>query len=101
MKTATDIIILLLILVFCWHGYQYRQTWFRIIPHLMWRICRDRGLLWQLLIFGSTVVGWLLFCHWINAHGWYATAAGAMLFAMALGLEAMRSAEERQKMEEK
>jgi hypothetical protein len=101
MKTGIDIIMLMLIGTLCWHGYQSRQTWLRMIPHLMWRICRNRGFLWQLLVFGSSMVGWLLLCHWINARGWYATAAGVMLLGMTLGLEAMRSAEERQKMEGK
>ncbi|MDQ6987764.1 MAG: hypothetical protein Q9M25_08175 [Mariprofundaceae bacterium] len=53
----------------------------------------------QFLSFGPLVVVWLLLCHWLNTHGWHATAASGMLVAMMLGLEAMRSAEERQKKE--
>jgi len=60
-------------------------------------LCRGRGPWLQLLLFGPVVVGWLLFCHWVNTHGWHATAAGGILFAMTVGLQAMRSVEEEQK----
>jgi len=97
MNTAIDFFLFLLIGGACWYGYHYRQAWFCMTPYLLWRLCRGRGPGRQLLVFGPTVVGWLLLCHWLNAHEWHATAAGGMLFAMTLGLEAMRSAEERQK----
>lgn len=92
-----DIAMLLLISFVSWRGYRDRQTWFRLIPHLIWTRCQGRSFLMQLLIFGPVIVGWLLLCHFVSTHGWQATAAGGMLFGMALALEALRSAEERQK----
>ncbi|TLS66132.1 hypothetical protein FE236_09175 [Mariprofundus erugo] len=98
MDTLLDISLFLLIAWLCWRGYNGRQSWLRMIPYLIWQQCQGRGMIRQLLVFAPVVVGWLLLCHWLNAHGWHATGAGGMLFAMTLGLDAMRSAEERQKM---
>jgi len=92
-----DVIVFIAICLILWRAYRERQLWFRMIPHVLYRQCRGRGFVQQLLIFGPLVVVWLLLCHWLNTHGWHASAAGGMLFAMMLGLEAMRSAEERQK----
>ncbi|PIP02318.1 MAG: hypothetical protein COW18_05135 [Zetaproteobacteria bacterium CG12_big_fil_rev_8_21_14_0_65_54_13] len=100
MSSVIDFTVLLLIGGICWRAYRYRQAWFCMIPYLLWQQCRNRSLVRQLLVFGPVVVGWLLLCHWLNAHAWPATAAGFMLFAMTVGLESMRSAEERQKMED-
>ncbi|MDX8406596.1 MAG: hypothetical protein R8K50_10680 [Mariprofundus sp.] len=97
MNSAIDFAMLSMICAICWRGYRYRQPWFCLLPHILWHKCRGRGLWRQLLLFGPVVVGWLLFCHYLNAHGWHATAAGGMVLAMTLGLEAMRRAEERQK----
>lgn len=99
MDTLLDISAFLLIAMLCWRGYQLRQNWFCLIPYLLWRQCQGRGVARQLLVFSPVVVGWLILCHWLNAHGWHATGAGGMLFAMTLGLDAMRSVEERQKKE--
>jgi len=94
---AVDLLLLTALVLLCWRGYSKRQTWLRLIPHLIWHQCKGRSILMQLLLFGPVVVGWLLFCHWLNTAGWHATGAGCILLAMTIGLEAMRSAEERQK----
>jgi len=97
MSIALDIAVFVVICFIIWPAYRERQPWFCMIPHFLYRQCRGRGFIRQLLIFGPAVVAWLLLCHWLNGQGWHATAAGCILFAMTLGLEAMRSAEERQK----
>ncbi len=96
---ALDIAVFIAICLILRIAYRDRQLWFCMIPHFLYRQCRGRGFVPQLLIFGTLAVTWLLFCHWLNGQGWHATAAGGILFAMVLGLEAMRSAEERQKLE--
>ncbi|RMH52724.1 MAG: hypothetical protein D6682_01365 [Zetaproteobacteria bacterium] len=92
-----DLILLIVIVLICWRGYHRRSWWF-VLPVGLWiGLGRGRGMWLQLLLFGPVVVGWLLLCHWVNTHGWHATAAGGILFAMTVGLQAMRSFEEEQK----
>jgi len=97
MMLALDILLLAAIAWLCWQGYHKRRLWF-VVPLYLWlKLGKGRGFWKQFLIFGPATVCWLLLCHWINTHGWHATAAGGMLFAMTTGLEAMRMAEEEQK----
>ncbi|MDQ6950127.1 MAG: hypothetical protein Q9M26_00510 [Mariprofundales bacterium] len=97
MALLLDLTIFGMIAVLCWRGYQQRQIWLSMPPYLLMRACHNRSAWLQLVIFGPITIIWLLSCHWINAHGWHATAAGGILLAMTMGLEAMRSVEERQK----
>jgi len=97
MNVALDIVVLAGILFACWRGYRQRQIWLCIIPALLLRMGHDKPLWMLFLIYAPIFMGWLSLCHWINAQGWRATAAGLLTFAMTLGLEAMRQAEEHQK----
>jgi len=97
MSTVLDIVLLIAIAMLCWRGYQHRGIWFETAVWLWLRLGRGRGLWVQLLIYGVPTVAALLFCHWVNTHGWHATAAGGMLAGMTIGLTAMRLAEEEQK----
>jgi len=97
MKIALDVAVLTGILFACWHGYQQRQIWLCIIPALLLRTGRHQPLWLLFCIYAPVLMGWLLLCHWVNAQGWRATSAGLLAFAMVVGLEAMRQAEERQK----
>jgi len=94
---ALDILLFAIIAWLCWQGYQKRRLWFAIPITLWLKFASDRCFLQQFLIFAPATVCWLLLCHWIDTHGWHATAAGCMLFAMTIGLEAMRMTEEEQK----
>ena len=92
-----DLATLVVIALVCWQGYHRRRLWFGMPVYAWFQLARGRGFWAQLLIFGPVVVGWLLLCHWINTHGWHATAAGGILIAMTVGLEAMRTIEEEQR----
>lgn len=96
---AVDVGIFLLIAAICWHGYQKRRLWLFYLNELLGRLYRGRSFMHQLLAFGPVIVGWLLLCHWLNTRGWHGLAAGGILLAMMLGLEAMRALEEKQKTE--
>ncbi len=97
MILALDFAMLAVIVTLCWQGYHKRRLWF-VAPVYLWlKLAKGRSFWVQFLIFGPITVSFLLLCHWINTHGWHATAAGGMLFGMTLGLEAMRIAEEEQK----
>jgi len=97
LRTVLDITALLFIVRVCWQGYHRRNVWFLFLPHLLMHWGRKRSYLRQLTIFAPVVIIWLLSCHWIDTHGWHAVAAGGVLVAMTMGLEAMRSIEEQQK----
>ncbi len=97
MQLMIDLILLVLIVMYCWEAYSKRRLWFVVPVYLWMKFAKGRGFLAQLLIFSLPTVSWLLLCHWINTHGWHATAAGGMLIAMTVGLQAMRMAEEEQK----
>ena len=97
MSIVPDILMLVAIATVCWRGYQYRAVWFELPLWLYLQCGRGRGLWVQLVMYGLPVVLWLLLCHWVNTHGWHASAAGGMLIAMSYGLAAMRMAEEEQK----
>ena len=91
---ALDLLLLSAIAWICWQGYHKCRLWFVVPVYLWMKSGKGRGFWKQFLVFGLPTVGWLLLCHWINTHGWHATAAGGMLFAMTVGLQAMRLAEE-------
>jgi len=99
MTLALDVAAFLLIAVLSIRGYMKRQLWLALINHLLARLYRGKGFWGQLFSVGPIVVGWLLLCHWVNTQGAHATAAGGILFAMTLGLDAMRTLEEQQKRE--
>ncbi|MDQ7000493.1 MAG: hypothetical protein Q9M12_06375 [Mariprofundus sp.] len=94
---ALDITVFAIIGTICWQGYYKRRLWFEAPVYLLLRLGKGRGFWTQWFMYGPPVVGGLLLCHWLNTHGWHATAAGGMLFGMTIGLEAMRIAEEEQK----
>ena len=94
--TILDLAVLGAITLLCWQGYRKRSLWFEVPVYMWFRLARGHGFWVQFLLFGPAVVIWLLLCHWINTHGWHATAAGGMLIGMTIGLEAMRIAEEQQ-----
>ncbi len=97
MMLALDIALFAAIATLCWQGYHKRRLWF-VVPVYLWlKLGKGRGFWMQFLVFGPVTVIGLLICHWINTHGWHATAAGGILFGMTLGLEAMRIAEEEQR----
>jgi len=97
MTIALDIAIFSVIATVCWQGYHKRRLWF-VIPVYLWlNLGKGRGFWMQFIIFGPGTVCGLLLCHWVNTHGWHATAAGGMLFGMTLGLAAMRIVEEEYK----
>jgi len=97
MILALDIALFAAIAGLCWQGYQKRRLWF-VVPVYLWlKLGKGRSFWMQFLVFAPATVTGLLLCHWINTHGWHATAAGGMLFGMTIGLEAMRIAEEEQK----
>ncbi len=101
MMMALDIALFAVIAGLCWQGYQKRRLWF-VVPLYLWlRLGKGRGFWQQFLIYGPAIVVWLLLCHWVNTHGWHATAAGGMLIAMTIGLQAMRMAEDEQKWNKK
>jgi len=97
MKLAVDIVILAAILFASWRGYHQRNIWFCVIPGLLLHIGRQKPFWIRFLVYAPIFVSWLLLCHWLNAHGWHATGAGLLAFAMTIGLEAMRQTEEHQK----
>jgi hypothetical protein len=96
---AVDIGLFLIIALLCWRGYQQRQLWMFYLGRLLERMFNGRSFLRVLFSLGPMLVGWLLLCHWINTHGWHGLAAGGVLLAMTLGLNAMRNLEEKQKWE--
>jgi len=96
---AIDIGIFLIIALLCWRGYQQRRLWLFYLGRLLEDLIQGRSFWSQLLRLGPLFVGWLLLCHWVNTHGWHGTAAGGILLAMTLGLNAMRTIEEQQKWE--
>jgi len=93
------IAIFALIALFCVRGYQKRQLWLALVNHLLGQLYHGKGYWWQLFVLGPVIVIWLLLCHWLNNKGAYGLAAGGILFAMTLALDAMRSLEECQKRE--
>jgi len=97
MTLLLDIAIFLGILFTCWRGYQQRQSWICLISALLLRLASQKSFGIRFFVYAPVFVGWLLLCHWVDVKGWTATAAGLMVFAMTLGLEAMRQTEERQK----
>ncbi len=97
MKLVLDIAILVGILFACWRGYQQRQPWLYLISALLLRLGSQKYFGIRFFVYAPVFVGWLLLCHWLDVKNWTATAAGLMVFAMTLGLEAMRQTEERQK----
>ena len=101
MNMVADVLLLVGIGIVCWRGYRQRRPWLELLVQLMWRIGNGRGLWGQVFRYAPFIVGWLLLCHWVNTHGWHATAAGGVLLAMTLALHAMRCWEERQKKEKK
>ncbi|OIO66248.1 MAG: hypothetical protein CO186_09445 [Zetaproteobacteria bacterium CG_4_9_14_3_um_filter_49_83] len=94
-----DILLLLAVTAGCWYSYQRKLSWLQQVNFLLLRLFAGYGFLRQLLTFSPLLVGYLLSCHWLNTHGWHATAAGGMVLAMTIGLNAMRSFEEQQKLE--
>jgi len=82
-----------------WDGYGHRKLWFCFLGKWLANICRYRVYWRQLLVVGPLIVIWLLFCHWVNTHGWHGIAASGIFIAMMLGLNAMRQIEEQQKWE--
>jgi len=99
MATLLDISLLIVIALLCWRGYRYGSVWLAIVGKLLTQLLRNKGFWGQLFSFAPLAIGWLLLCHWINTAGWHATAAGGILLAMTVGLNAMRKLEEQQKME--
>lgn len=97
MMTGLDIAALGVISLVCWQGYHKRRLWFVVPVYLFLRLGKGLSFWVQFFIYGLPTVSGLLLCHWINTHGWHATAAGGMLFGMVIGLEAMRIAEDEQK----
>ena len=92
-----DIGLFLMIALLCWRGYQKRQWWMFYLGRILEKGIQGKSFWRQFFSLGPLLVGWLLLCHWINTHGWHATAAGGILLAMTLGLNAMRNIEEDQK----
>jgi len=101
MGIVLDIVMFAVIVTLCWQAYFKRRAWFVSLVFFWLELGRGRGFWMQFIIFGPLTVAALLLCHWVNTHGWHATAAGGILFIMTLGLEAMRSAEEEQKWKRK
>lgn len=99
MLIALDISFLIAIAVLCWRGYRYRSVWLAMVGQLLARLLGSKGFWGQLFSFAPLAIFWLLLCHWVNTAGWHATAAGGILLAMTIGLDAMRNMEEKQKME--
>ncbi len=99
MLMALDILLLIAIAILCWRGYRNRSLWLDVVGQLLAHLLRNKGFWGQLFSFAPVVVGWLLLCHRINTAGWHATAAGGILLAMTIGLDAMRNLEEEQKLE--
>jgi len=99
MMTALDIVLFILIVLLCWRGYRGNGLWLIYTGNLLHRLLRGKGFWGQLLSFAPIAIGWLLLCHWVNTAGWHATAAGGILLAMTIGLDAMRKLEEKHKME--
>lgn len=92
-----DVLILIAATYICWKGYRHRQDWLLLIHLLLARLLKEKGFWNQLLRVGPIVVIWLMMCHWINTHGWHATAASGILLAMTVALNKMRALEEAQK----
>ena len=97
--TLLDVAVFALIAYFCVRGYQKRQLWLALVGHLLGKLYHGKGYWRQLFVLGPLIVAWLLLCHWLNNKGVYGLAAGGILFAMTLALDAMRGLEERQKRE--
>lgn len=94
-----DVVLFALIAFICWRGYWYRQLWLALANHFLGRLYRDKGFFRQLFGLGPVIVGWLLLCHWLSSHDAEGLAAGGILLAMTLALDAMRNLEEQQKQE--
>jgi len=99
MLIALDILLFTAITTICWRGYRYRSLWLAVVGQLLARLLCRKGFWGQLFSFAPIAISWLLLCHWVNTAGWHATAAGGILLAMTVGLDAMRNLEEKQKME--
>jgi len=95
--TVLDIVLLALIAMVCWRGYRGIDPWLSYFGQWLGRLLHGKGFWQQLFTFGPMIVAWLLLCHRINTAGWHATAAGGILVAMTVGLDAMRSLEKQQK----
>jgi len=99
MAIALDIALFLGIALLCWRGYYGKGLWLLYANQFMQRLLHGKGFWGQLVSSAPLVVGWLLLCHRVNTAGWHASAAGGILLAMTVGLDAMRKLEERQKVE--
>jgi|GEM_PF-3181725 len=99
MLIALDIAFLVAIAVACWRGYQGRRMWMPLLTQMLYRLLHGKGFWGQLLRFAPLAIIWLMLCHRVNNLGWHATAAGGILIAMTIGLDAMRRFEEQQKTE--
>jgi len=97
--TLLDVALFALIALLCWRGYRGIDPWLMHFVQWLGRILQGKGFWRQLFTFGPIIVGWLLLCHRVNTLGWHATAAGGILLAMTVGLDAMRRLEEQQKRE--
>jgi len=99
MLIVIDIAIFLGIALICWRGYRGSSIWLGVVAQLLFRLLHGKGFWGQLMRFAPMAIGWLMLCHRINTAGWHATAAGGILIAMSIGLDAMRRFEEQQKLE--
>jgi uncharacterized membrane protein len=99
MLTVLDIALFIGLALLCWRGYRGNGTWLIYIGQLLHRLLRGKSFWGQLFRFAPLAITWLLLCHWVNTAGWHATAAGGILLAMTIGLDAMRKLEEEQKLE--
>ncbi|RMG92112.1 MAG: hypothetical protein D6703_02780 [Zetaproteobacteria bacterium] len=98
MKFVLDLVVLIVVAMGCWRGYRQQDSWLRKLGGRLMRFVRGHGFWGQWLRFGPLMVGWLLFCHWLNTQGWHASGAAGIVLAMTLGLDAMRVVEEEQKL---
>jgi len=99
MVMLLDISLLLVIALLCWRGYRGNGLWLFYTGKMLHRLLCGKGFWGQLFSFAPIAIGWLLLCHRVNTAGWHATAAGGILIAMTIGLDAMRKLEEQQKLE--
>lgn len=99
MSTTLDLVFFVIIAMLCWRGYRGGALWLTCIGRVLYRLLNGKSFSGQLLRFAPLAVGWLMLCHRVNTEGWHATAAGGIMIAMTIGLDAMRTLEEQQKTE--